>query len=72
MGETQIFGVVLPVEIARRARILAAMEGKSRSRLIRDLLESYLTVRELSITPTSNPPTLGGETQPQGTQDVER
>ena len=40
--ETKIFGVVLPIDVAQKARIVAAQEGKSRSRLMRDLLENYL------------------------------
>ena len=71
MAQNQVYGVVLPTEIARRARILAAMEGKSRSKLMRDLLVNYLTEQESSITPNSIPLTLGGETQPQEAQDVE-
>jgi metal-responsive CopG/Arc/MetJ family transcriptional regulator len=42
MSKTQSFGVILPRELAYRTRIVAAMQGKSRSRLIRDLLEDYL------------------------------
>ena len=42
MTETRICGVVLPVDIAQRARVVAALENKSRSRLMRDLLESHL------------------------------
>ena len=42
MTKTQVFGVVLTPELAHRARVVAAIEGKSRSRLIRDLLENYL------------------------------
>ena len=71
MAQNQVYGVVLPTEIARRARILAAMEGKSRSKLMRDLLVNYLTEQESSITPTAIPLTLGGETQPQEVQDGE-
>ncbi len=40
--QNQIYGVVLPVHIAQRARIVAAMKGKSRSSLMRDLLLDYL------------------------------
>lgn len=42
MSETNVCGVVLPQEVARKARVVAAMEGKSRSKLMRDLLEKYL------------------------------
>jgi metal-responsive CopG/Arc/MetJ family transcriptional regulator len=41
-SETGVYGVVLPKEIAEKARVVAAIEGKSRSRLMRDLLEDYL------------------------------
>ena len=40
--QNQIYGVTLPVHIAQRARIVAAMSGKSRSSLMRDLLLDYL------------------------------
>jgi len=40
--KTQIYGVVLPLNIAHRARIVAATKGKSRSGLMRDLLVEYL------------------------------
>jgi len=40
--QNQIYGVVLPVHIAQRARVVAAMNGKSRSSLMRDLLLDYL------------------------------
>ena len=40
--QTQIYGVVLPIQIAQRARVVAAMNGKSRSSLMRDLLLDYL------------------------------
>ncbi|RJP51870.1 MAG: hypothetical protein C4586_03710 [Anaerolineaceae bacterium] len=40
--QTQIYGVVLPIHIAQRARVVAAMNGKSRSSLMRDLLLDYL------------------------------
>jgi predicted DNA-binding protein len=69
MAQNQVYGVVLPTEIARRARILAAMEGKSRSKLMRDLLESYLTMWELSMTPAPTPPVLAGEAQLFGVRD---
>ena len=42
MSNSNVFGVVLPRELARKARVVAAMQGKSRSRLMRDLLEKYL------------------------------
>lgn len=42
MSKSSVYGVVLPSEIARKARIVAALEGKSRSKLMRDLLEKYL------------------------------
>ena len=42
MSENQVYGVVLPPETAHKARVVAALEGKSRSQLIRDLLENYL------------------------------
>ena len=42
MSKSNVYGVVLPSEIARKARIVAALEGKSRSKLMRDLLEKYL------------------------------
>ncbi len=42
MSKSNVYGVVLPREVAREARVVAAMEGKSRSRLMRDLLEKYL------------------------------
>lgn len=42
LEQTQICGVVLPVRIAQRARIVAAMNGKSRSSLMRELLLDYL------------------------------
>ena len=41
-ASTQICGVVLPHDVAKEARIVAAMEGKSRSQLMRDLLLDYL------------------------------
>jgi hypothetical protein len=40
--QNQIYGVVLPIHIAQRARVVAAMNGKSRSNLMRDLLLDYL------------------------------
>ena len=40
--QTQIYGVVLPVHVAQRARVVAAMNGTSRSGLMRDLLLEYL------------------------------
>lgn len=40
--KNQVYGVVLPAHIAQRARIIAAMQGKSRSKLMRDLLLDYL------------------------------
>ena len=40
--ETGIFGTVLPRDLARKASVVAAMEGKSRSSLMRELLEEYL------------------------------
>ena len=42
MSKSNVYGVVLPLDIAKKARVVAAMEGKSRSRLMRDLLEKYL------------------------------
>lgn len=42
MSKSGVYGVVLPREVAREARVVAAMEGKSRSKLMRDLLEKYL------------------------------
>ena len=42
MAEKQIYGVVLPNEVAFQARIVAAFQGKSRSSLIRGLLVDYL------------------------------
>jgi metal-responsive CopG/Arc/MetJ family transcriptional regulator len=40
--QKQIYGVCLPVHVAQRARVVAAMNGKSRSSLMRDLLLDYL------------------------------
>jgi hypothetical protein len=45
----QIYGVVLPVNLADRARIVAAMLGISRSRLMRILLVKYLGYFETHI-----------------------
>lgn len=42
MIDTQVYGVVLPLKLAYKARVVAAIEGKSRSKLIRELLENYL------------------------------
>jgi metal-responsive CopG/Arc/MetJ family transcriptional regulator len=38
----QAYGVVLPPDVASQARIVAAMQGKSRSSLMRELLIEYL------------------------------
>lgn len=46
MNQTQIYGVVLPLDIAHRARIVAATMGKSRSSLMRDLLMAYLEAHD--------------------------
>jgi hypothetical protein len=51
--QTQIYGVVLPVHIAQRARVVAAMNGTSRSSLMRDLLLDYLKRYEVeSVDPS--------------------
>ena len=42
MKKTKICGVVLPDDVAHEARVVAAKEGKSRSKLMRDLLIEYL------------------------------
>jgi metal-responsive CopG/Arc/MetJ family transcriptional regulator len=42
MAKNQICGVVLPSGLALEARVIAAMQGKSRSKLMRELLEEYL------------------------------
>lgn len=51
--QTQIYGVVLPLDLAYRARIVAASLGKSRSKLMRDLLLDYL--RKYESNETINP-----------------
>jgi metal-responsive CopG/Arc/MetJ family transcriptional regulator len=45
----QIFGVVLPLDVAQHARVWAILEHKSRSQLMRELLEKYLAEREGDI-----------------------
>ena len=40
--QNQIFSVVMSADVARRARVVAALQGKSRSRLLRDILTDYL------------------------------
>ena len=52
MAQTQICGVVLPIGVAHHARIVAAKLGKSRSKLMRDLLVEYLKQYE---NPCENP-----------------
>ena len=47
MSETQICGVVLPLDVAYQARIVAATEGKSRSCLMRELLLDYLEQQKI-------------------------
>ena len=47
MEKMMVYGVVLPAETARRMRVAAAAQGLSRSRLIRDLVETYLAQFEL-------------------------
>ncbi len=42
MHKNNVYGVVLSKEIAAKARVIAAMQGMSRSKLIRILLENYL------------------------------
>ena len=49
MSETQVYGVVLPVLLARKARVIAAMEGKSRSMLMRELLVNYLANTDVKV-----------------------
>jgi len=48
MNNTQICGVVLSPNVAKQARVAAAMEGKSRSKLMRELLIAYLERRSNS------------------------
>jgi hypothetical protein len=48
MLKIKSFEVTLPREVAYSARIAAARKGKSLSRLIRDLLEDYLSQVEYS------------------------
>jgi metal-responsive CopG/Arc/MetJ family transcriptional regulator len=67
MSNNQIYGVVLPVEIAQRARVVAAMQGTSRSRLMRDLLEKYLET-QTACKPAADHPTEALNIQPQGVQ----
>ena len=42
MADNQICGVVMSAEMAHEARVVAALEGKSRSKLMRELLAHYL------------------------------
>ncbi len=42
MPKNCVYGVVLSSEIAQKARIVAALQGMSRSKLIRILIENYL------------------------------
>lgn len=42
MSKNSVYGVVLSYEIAKQARIVAALQGMSRSKLIRILVENYL------------------------------
>jgi hypothetical protein len=42
MEKMRVYGVVLPAETARRLRVAAALQGLSRSRLVRNLVETYL------------------------------
>jgi hypothetical protein len=42
MSRNSVYGVVLPFEIAQKARVVDAIQGMSRSKLMRDLLEKYL------------------------------
>jgi metal-responsive CopG/Arc/MetJ family transcriptional regulator len=53
--QTQIYGVSLPMDVAHRARVLAATQGKSRSGLMRDLLMEYLNKYDLSTFHMSSP-----------------
>lgn len=46
MTQTQIYCVVLPLDMAHLARVLAATMGKSRSGLMRDLLRDYLKAHD--------------------------
>jgi hypothetical protein len=65
MSITQIYGVVLPVEVARQARIAAASQGLSRSRLIRQLLEDYLLSQTLAASGLRRgPETVAAAAQP--------
>lgn len=42
MPKNQVYGVVLPVDLAQQARVVAALQDKSRSKLMRELLTDYL------------------------------
>jgi hypothetical protein len=51
LSKNSVYGVVLSFEIAQKARVVAAMQGMSRSKLMRGLLEDYLktqTARQLA------------------------
>ena len=52
---TQIYGVSLPQDVAYRARIVAAMQGRSRSGLMRDLLVDYLEKCDPSLLKPTGP-----------------
>ncbi|MCP4536263.1 MAG: hypothetical protein GY832_03880 [Chloroflexi bacterium] len=41
-GELETVSIVMHVELARKLRILAAIEDKSRSRLVREILVAHL------------------------------
>ena len=59
MSKTQIYGVVLPVEIAQKARLVAASHGLSRSGLMRRLLENYLLTAPVPELPPALEPANG-------------
>jgi len=61
--EKGVYGTVLERDLAQRARIIAAMEGTSRSALMRRLIAQYVAEREQQIKALSEEgkPQAGGK-----------
>jgi hypothetical protein len=76
--ENQIYGVVLPIALATRARIVAAILGVSRSKLMRILLINYLNYFDAHVdqdvySPNSliNQPHKSTDSQSQGKEECD-
>jgi metal-responsive CopG/Arc/MetJ family transcriptional regulator len=61
MTEKIICGIALPLDLARRARLWASLENKSRSQIVREALEEFLGKKEAVLSKMETPQEVRSE-----------